>query len=229
MRRAVWLGLLLPLVVLAATPLASFGEKEKPVPKIYVAIYEISCGVTVPESRCAGGIVDSLLAWGLGVQLAPEIPVTTTVPPELRERIFGEDAATSAKLSATMTPAGGFSVKTETKVESWANLDLYKWPWALDNAAVMKAAKESGCTHVLHGTARAKHVATDLSDTGLDEVVSVRGSLSAQLNEVETGLLKANYREEASQISTSCTLGAGRCFAFLSAGASEKIGKALRK
>lgn len=223
-------GLLLAVaLVITGTAPACGTEQSDPEPSVFVAIYEVACGVTVPESRCAGALVDSLLSWGIVVYLASELPVTTTVPPELRDRIFGEDAAASAKLAASMSAAGGFNVTTETSIVSWADLDLHKWPWTLDDDAVMAAAKKKGCTHVLHGAARAAIVATDLSDTGLDEVVSVRGSLAARLASTEKGMLKASYGDEVAQVSTSCVLGAGKCFSILGAGAAEKLRKTLTK
>ena len=207
----------------AAWPAQSSAEK----PSVYVAIYEASCGATVPESSCAGAIVDSLLARGVGVYLAPEVPVVATVPPELRERLFGDKAGVSASLSATMSAAGGFSITSKTEAVDWSGIELQAWPWKLDEAAVAAMARKVGASHVLTGTATASRVATDLSDTGLDEVMTVRGHLGARVAVASSGLLTASYTNDVSQVSTSCVLGAQRCFAVLGADAAVKLGKSI--
>jgi hypothetical protein len=228
--RATWLVVLMGATLgLACASSDSWSEEPDHGPSVFVAVYETACGVAVVESQCAGAVVDSLLAWGIGVFVAPELPVVTTVPAELRERVFGENAAGSATLSATMNAAGGFSIQTETKTASWSDFELHNWPWRLDEAAVAAMAKEKGATYVISGTARAGAVATDLSDAGLNELKSVRGSLGARLTETASGMLRGSYREEVSQVSTSCALAAGKCFAVLGTGAAEKFLKALTK
>lgn len=222
-------GLMAAALVLSATGAALSAKVTSAAPSVYVAIYETSCNAMVPESSCAAVIVDSLLAHGVGVYMAPGVPLVTTVPEELRERVFGENTGVSASLSATMTAAGGFSITSKTEAVDWTDIGVHGWPWRLDEVAVAAMAKKAGATHVLSGAASAAPLATDLSDTGLDELVTVRGHLGARVAVVASGLLTASYGNDATQVSTSCSLGAARCFSVLSAEAAVKLEKSITR
>jgi hypothetical protein len=196
---------------------------------VYVAVYEKACGTHVPYSQCAVTIVDSLVSGGFGVFLASEVPVVTTVPAELYDRIFGDSPAVEAELSATVTSNGHFQISSKSRVESWEDFDVRQWPWRLDEDACRDAAARSGATHMLVGQAEATLVRSDLTDVGLAGTSSVLGNLGVKLVRVDDELMVAVYRDQVTQVSSGCLLGADRCFSYLSGVAAVKFRRSLVK